>query len=145
MAMNLIKLCVGADSVEDHRAWIDFRLHQARAIGVAAEQFHTTRMYPKRADEIIGQGSLYWVIKGQVQCRQRVLDIRRFTDNEGVSRCKIVLEPELILTSLQPKRPFQGWRYLRPEDAPRDMADISGDGEPMPDEMRMELSELGLI
>lgn len=143
--MNLIKLCVGADSVEDHRTWIDFRLQQARAIGVTAEQYHTTRMYPKRADEIIGQGSLYWVIKGQVQCRQRVLDIRRFTDNEGVSRCKIVLEPTLILTSLQPKRPFQGWRYLRPEDAPRDMADISGDGEPMPDEMRMELSELGLI
>lgn len=145
MAMNLIKLCVGADSVEDHRTWIDFRLQQARAIGVTAEQYHTTRMYPKRADEIIGQGSLYWVIKGQVQCRQRVLDIRRFTDNEGVSRCKIVLEPTLILTSLQPKRPFQGWRYLRPDDAPRDMADISGDGEPMPDEMRMELSELGLI
>lgn len=143
--MNLIKLCVGADSVEDHRTWIDFRLQQARAIGVTAEQYHTTRMYPKRADEIIGQGSLYWVIKGQVQCRQRVLDIRRFTDNEGVSRCKIVLEPTLILTSLQPKRPFQGWRYLRPDDAPRDMADISGDGEPMPDEMRMELSELGLI
>lgn len=145
MAINLIKLCVGADSVDDHRAWIDFRLKQARAMGIEAEQYHTTRMYPKRAEEIIGQGSLYWVIKGQVQSRQRVLDIRRFTDNEGVGRCKIVLESELILTSLQPKRPFQGWRYLRPEDAPRDMADISGDGEAMPDDMRVELSELGLI
>lgn len=145
MALNLIKLCVGADSVDDHRAWIDFRLDQARAMGIDAEQYHTTRMYPKRADEIIAKGSLYWVIKGQVQCRQRVLDIRRFTDNEGIGRCKIVLEPTLILTSLQPKRPFQGWRYLRAEDAPRDMAEMSDGGEPMPEALRRELSELGLI
>jgi hypothetical protein len=145
MALNLIKLCVGADSVDDLRAWIDFRLAEKRATGREPEQFHTTRMVPKRADEIIGQGSLYWVIKGRVQCRQRIIDIRPFVDGEGISRCHIVLDPEVVLTQSPPKRPFQGWRYLKPEDAPADLGD-SGEGiEKLPAEMRNELADLGLI
>lgn len=145
MAMNLIKLGVGAHSVEDLKAWIDFRLDQARADGRPAEQFHTTRMYPKQADQIIGKGSLYWVIKGQVQCRQHVLDIRRFTDDEGISRCNIILEPVLHLTAFQPRRPFQGWRYLKPSEAPADLPEGSEAEERMPPEMARELSELGLL
>jgi hypothetical protein len=145
MALNLIKLCVGADSVEDLRAWIDFRLAEKRAAGLKPEHMHTTRMVPKRADEIIGEGSLYWVIKGRVQCRQRIVDIRPFTDGEGISRCHIVLDPEVVLTHSQPKRPFQGWRYLKPEDAPADLGQ-GGDGiETLPAEMRNELADLGLI
>jgi len=145
MALNLIKLCVGADSVDDLRAWIDFRLAEKRAAGEPAESIHTTRMVPKRGDEIIGEGSLYWVIKGRVQCRQRITDIRPFVDGEGISRCRIVLDPEVVLTRPQPKRPFQGWRYYKAEDVP---ADINGDDEGMetlPADMRNELADLGLI
>lgn len=145
MALHLVKLCVGADSVDDLRAWIDFRLEQSRLRGIVPEQFHTTRMYPKRADEIIGHGSLYWVIKGQIQCRQQVVDIRRFTDDDGVGRCNIILEPVVRLTALQPKRPFQGWRYLQPSDAPADLPQGGDGGEPMSPEMARELSELGLL
>jgi len=145
MALNLIKLCVGADSVDDLRAWIDYRLAEKRAAGKPAEHMHTTRMVPKRADEIVGEGSLYWVIKGRVQCRQRIVDIRPFVDAEGISRCHIVLDPEVVLTHSQPKRPFQGWRYLKPEDAPGDLGS-SGEGiETLPAEMRNELADLGLI
>ena len=143
--MNLIKLCVGADSVDDLRAWIDYRVAQRRANGQPGEQFHTTRMYPKRAEEIIGKGSMYWVIKGRVQCLQPIVDIRPFVDAEGIKRCDIVLEPITILTRHVPKRPFQGWRYLKPEDAPADLSMTLDDSPEMPAEMRAELSELGLI
>lgn len=144
-ALNLIKLCVGADSVEDLRAWIDFRLDEKREAGELPEHFHTTRMIPKRADEIIGQGSLYWVIKGRVQCRQRIVDIRPFVDNEGISRCRIVLDPQVVLTYSQPKRPFQGWRYYKAEDVPRDLGNDESGIEALPADMRNELADLGLI
>lgn len=145
MAVHLLKLCVGASSVDDLRAWIDFRRAQARSRGLAHEQFHTTRMYPKRAEDIIGKGSLYWVIKGSIQCRQPVLDIRRFTDDEGIGRCDIILQPEITLTRPVPKRPFQGWRYLSASDAPPDLGSADGDLGEMPEDMRAELSGLGLI
>ncbi|MEO1702044.1 MAG: DUF1489 domain-containing protein [Pseudomonadota bacterium] len=143
--MHLIKLCVGADSVDDLRAWIDFRVAQRRANGLPGEQFHTTRMFPKKAADIIGQGSLYWVIKGRVQCRQPVVDIRPFVDDEGIKRCNIVLEPITVLTKHVPKRPFQGWRYLKPNEAPKDLSDVSSGADEMPAEMCAELSELGLL
>ncbi len=145
MALNLIKLCVGADSVEDLRAWIDFRRDEMRAAGRKAEHIHTTRMFPKRADEIVGEGSLYWVIKGRVQCRQRIVDIRPIVDGEGISRCQIVLDPEVVLTQSQPKRPFQGWRYFKPEDAPSDLGRGMSGIEALPADMRNELADLGLI
>lgn len=144
-ALNLIKLCVGADSVEDLRAWIDFRLDEKREAGEIPEHFHTTRMIPKRADEIIGQGSLYWVIKGRVQCRQRIVDIRPFVDDEGISRCRIVLDPKVVLTHSRPKRPFQGWRYYKAEDVPRDLGNDESGIEALPADMRNELADLGLI
>ncbi|MEO0542572.1 MAG: DUF1489 family protein [Pseudomonadota bacterium] len=143
--MHLIKLCVGADSVDDLRAWIDYRIAQRRANNLPGEQFHTTRMYPKQAEDIIGKGSLYWVIKGRVQCRQPVVDIRPFVDDEGIKRCNIVLEPVTILTRQVPKRPFQGWRYLKPHEAPADISINAGDGTEMPADMRAELTELGLL
>ena len=144
MTLHLVKLCVGAGSVEDLAAWIDFRLDQARAAGHEPEQFHTTRMIPKRADEILDGGSLYWVIKGVIQVRQRILKIRPFTDSEGVKRCDLVLKPDLVLTRSQPRRPFQGWRYLKAEEAPADLASKQRN-EALPDDMRRELVELALL
>ncbi|MGS4883528.1 DUF1489 family protein [Roseibium sp. MB-4] len=144
MTLHLVKLCVGADSVESLQAWIDFRVEQARAAGLGARTTHTTRMVPTRRDELLDGGSLYWVIKGKIQARQHLLDIRPFTDDAGVKRCDLVLEPRLILTQYQPKRPFQGWRYLKAEDAPKDIR-AGGDVQNMPDSMRRDLTELCLI
>ncbi|TKT76945.1 DUF1489 family protein [Aquamicrobium sp. LC103] len=144
MSLNLIKLCVGCDSVEDLEEWIRFRLEEKRRAGQPVEQFHTTRMVPKRVDELLDGGSLYWIIKGGVQCRQRLADIRPFTDGEGIGRCHLVFEPVVIRTHWQPRRPFQGWRYLKPEDAPGDLANGAG-GEELPQKLQRELSELGLL
>jgi hypothetical protein len=144
MALNLIKLCVGAESVEDLEDWIALRLEEKRHAGLAVEHFHTTRMVPKRVDELLDGGSLYWVIKGGVQCRQRLVDIRPFTDAEGIGRCHLVFDPVVVRTQWQPRRPFQGWRYLVPADTPADLGGADA-GEELPLNLRRELSELGLL
>ena len=144
MALHLIKLCVGADSIEDLREWVSQRSLTAMAAGLEPHSVHTTRMLPKRTEELLDGGSLYWVIKGQVQARQRLLDIRSFTGGDGITRCDLVLGPEVIETSPAPKRPFQGWRYLKDEEAPRDLGG-SGLAEDMPSDLRRELAELGLL
>lgn len=145
MALHLIKLCVGADSIEDLREWVAERSLRAIAAGQEPHTIHTTRMVPKRIEELLDNGSLYWVIKGQVQARQKLIDIKTFTDSEGISRCNLVLGPEVIETAIQPRRAFQGWRYLTDDDAPRDLARL-GDGiSEMPPELRRTLSELGLL
>lgn len=144
MTLNLVKLCVGADSVESLQAWIDFRVEQARMAGLDSHTTHTTRMVPTRRDELLDGGSLYWVIKGKIQARQHLIDIRPFTDEAGVKRCDLVLEPRLILTQYQPKRPFQGWRYLKAADAPADVR-VGSSAETLPDAMRRDLTELCLI
>ncbi len=145
MTMHLLKLCVGAESVEDHQRWIDGRLAVRRASGQALELCHTTRMVPRLADEVLDGGSLYWVTKGQIQSRQVIIDIRPFTDDEGIGRCQLVLAPELILTRPQPRRPFQGWRYLKPGDAPADLVSNEDDDSEMPHAMRADLVALGLL
>ncbi|MCX2722456.1 DUF1489 family protein [Roseibium salinum] len=144
MTLHLLKLCVGADSAESLQAWIDFRVEQARAAGLPEQTTHTTRMVPTRKDELLDGGSLYWVIKGKIQARQHLIDIRPFTDDAGIKRCDLVLEPRLILTQYQPKRPFQGWRYLKAADAPGDLR-LSGDSSAISDAMRRDLTELCLL
>ncbi|HEU0095127.1 MAG TPA: DUF1489 family protein [Rhizomicrobium sp.] len=144
MALHLIKLCVGADSIEDLRDWVARRSLVAIAAGQEPGSTHTTRMIPKRADELLDGGSLYWVIKGQVQARQKLTAIRPFKDTDGITRCDLALGPEVIETELQPRRAFQGWRYLTENDAPRDLTALGGDAE-MPLELRRELAELGLL
>lgn len=146
MTLHLIKLCVGAESLEDQQAWIAHTLERKRQLGLPVEQYHTTRMVPKRAPELLDGGSLYWVIKGVVQGRQVIADIRPFKDDQGVGRCHLVLEPELIATRPQPRRAFQGWRYLQASDAPVDLNGGQGEVAPdMPATMRQELVELGLL
>ncbi|MCW5577791.1 MAG: DUF1489 family protein [Dokdonella sp.] len=144
MSLHLIKLCVGCESVEDLEDWIALKQEEKRRAGLAAEHFHTTRMAPKRVEELLDGGSLYWIIKGGVQCRQRLTDIRPFTDGEGIGRCHLVFEPLVVRTAWQPRRPFQGWRYLKPEDAPRDLS-AGGEEAEMPAPLRRELAELGLL
>ena len=145
MALHLIKLCFGADSLEDLREWVAERSLQAIANGQEPHSFHTTRMVPKRMADLLEGGSLYWVIKGQVQARQKLLGIETFTDGEGIGRCHLILGPEVIETSVQPKRAFQGWRYYPEEDTPRDLMSLGAGIAEMPADLRRELSELGLL
>lgn len=145
MALHLLKLCVGAESIRDLEDWIAIHSAERRGGGGVAEQFHTTRMVPKRAEELLDGGSLFWVIKGQICARQNLRAIRPFVDGEGISRCHLVLEPVVVPVMPRPCRPFQGWRYLKPEEAPKDLGAGAGELAEMPEELRRELRDLGLL
>lgn len=145
MPLHLLKLCVGAESIADLEGWIAQRRRAAEKTGGVFEQFHTTRMVPKRVAELTDGGSLYWVIKGMVAARQPLLEVRPFTDPEGISRCHLVLEPSVIPVRPRPCRPFQGWRYMPAEDAPADLGAVEADVEHLPETMRKDLRALGLI
>lgn len=138
MALNIIKLCVGVGEIDELARW------QQQRLAREGEVYHITRMAPRRVAELLDGGSIYWVIRARVQVRQRFIDIAPFTDTEGVRRCKLVFDPLLVPVSPQPRRAFQGWRYLDARDAPRDLA--TGKGlDDMPAKMRAELAELGLL
>ncbi len=145
MALHLIKLCVGCDSITDLEEWIEENRAHHRRLGRDYEQTHTTRMVPKRCQALLDGGSLYWVIKGQVACRQRLICVRPFTDGDGIGRCHLVLEPVVVAVEPRPCRPFQGWRYLADADAPGDLAHAGGDVSAMPEGLRRELADLGLL
>jgi len=145
VALHLIKLCVGCDSVKDLADWIREKLRDRRKRGLPREHVHTTRMAPKRAAELTDGGSLYWVIRGEVMCRQELRDVRPFVDKEGIGRCRLVLDPRLVLVEPRPWRAFQGWRYLETKDAPRDLDRVAPGAKDMPETMRRELRELGLL
>jgi hypothetical protein len=145
MSLNLIKLCVGCDSVVELSSWIKQRLKQKKARKEKPEHIHTTRMVPKRVDELVDGGSLYWVIRGQVMCRQDLVAIRPFVDKDGVGRCRLVLRPKVVPVEPRPFRAFQGWRYLDGKDAPRDLDRAAPGARNMPEQMRRELRELGLL
>ena len=148
--LHLIKLCVGCDSIRDLEDWIKEKLKARRKLDGNAgarrrERNHTTRMAPKRAAEILDGGSLYWVIRGQIMCRERILDIRPFVDKEGIGRCHIVLDCKPVPVEPRPYRAFQGWRYLVPGDAPRDLDRAAPGARDMPEDLRRELRSLGLL
>lgn len=145
MPLHLIKLCVGCDGVADLQAWIEEKLEERRRRKAPREHVHTTRMVPKRTENLLDGGSLYWVIRGELTCRQRLLDLRTVVDKSGIQRCELVLEPELVLVRPQPRRPFQGWRYLEPADAPPDLHRAAPGAVSLPEAMRRELRELGLL
>jgi hypothetical protein len=144
MPLHLIKLCVGCHSVADLEDWIKQKLKEKKRRRQKPEHIHTTRMLPKRAEELIG-GSLYWVIRGQISCREKILDIRPTTGKDGIKRCQVVLDGKLVLVEPRPRSAFQGWRYLEPKDAPRDLARAAPGASKMPERMRRELQELGLL
>ena len=144
MPLHLIKLCVGCDSVADLEDWIKQKLKEKKRRGQKPEHIHTTRMLPKRAEELIG-GSLFWVIRGQITCREKILDIRQTTGKDGIRRCQVVLDGKVVLVEPRPRSAFQGWRYLDAKEAPRDLARAAPGAAKMPEAMRRELRELGLL
>ena len=135
--VNLVKLCVGADGPDDLEEWQRLRFGG----GPAA---HVTRMWPKREEELLAGGSIYWVFKGVLLARQRLIGLEERVGEDGIRRCALVLDPELIRTTAVPRRPFQGWRYLAPEDSPRDLPKGRAQEEPLPEELARALAEIGL-
>jgi hypothetical protein len=145
MTLHLVKLCVGVDSIRELDEWIKERMAQKKKKKEAIEHIHTTRMMPTQKEALLGGGSLYWVIKGIVSCRQKLIDLRQFTDKEGIKRCRIVMEPKLVPVVPKPRSAFQGWRYLKANEAPADLSKGAKGAAAIPEEMRRELHELGLL
>ncbi len=140
-SLHILKLCVGADNVEDLALWQIEQMKRAKRAKLDPRPVCGTRMWPKRADEVLAGGSLYWVIKGVISVRQRIVAVDDVTDDHG-QRCGLYLDPKLVRTNPQPRRAFQGWRYLEPKDAPVDLSEAAG-GADLPEHLRRELVALG--
>ncbi|MGS4946963.1 DUF1489 family protein [Meridianimarinicoccus sp. RP-17] len=139
--INLVKLCVGAEKVDDLLAWQS----SPRAKGPDGRVCHVTRMWPRREAELLAGGSIYWVFKGVILARQRVLDLQRVDGGDGIVRCAIVLDDTVVRTRPATRRPFQGWRYLTPQDAPADLPAGRAADDALPREMETALADLGLL
>ncbi len=138
MPLHMIKLCVGVTEIARLAAF------QKRRFEATGRNAHVTRMTPRRAAEILDGGSLYWVMGGMIMTRQRITAIEPFTDDEGIRRCRLELDMTIVPVVPRPRRPFQGWRYLDPADAPPDVQ-TDGDAQQIPEDMRRGLGDLGLI
>ena len=138
--LNILKLCVGAESVED---LLDWQATHPSPFPTGERQ-HVTRMWPRREAEVLDGGSLYWVIKGAILCRQRILRLDRVEGADGILRCGLVMDPQVIRTEAAPRRPFQGWRYFDPADCPPDRRLARGNEDALPLPMATALAELGV-
>lgn len=137
--LHLIKLSVGTESIDSLRAW----QKDPRALGADGLPRHVTRMWPRREAELLRGGSIYWVIKGVIQARQCILRLDEVDRGDGIRRCGIVLDPELIATAPAMRRPFQGWRYLEAQNAPIDLARGQANDD-LPPSLSAALAEIGV-
>ncbi len=142
MAVHLQKLSVGSESIDTLAAWQETVIARRKKTGQSPHHEHVTRMFPKRKDELLSGGSIYWVIKGLIQCRNEIVDLQEVKTRDGRKACAIIMSPDLIPVVPTPKRPFQGWRYLKPEDAPADLVGATG-GLDLPPELRTKLVNIG--
>lgn len=138
--VNLIKLSVGTESVEGLQDW----QNSPRPKTPDGLPRHVTRMWPKREAEILEGGSIYWVIKGVIQARQKIIRLDEHDKGDGIRRCALVFDPKLIRTETALKRPFQGWRYLKPEDAPADLSAARAREDAIPAQLSAALAEIGV-
>jgi len=145
MTVHLLKLCVGCDTIQDLKDWQEDRLRQLKRKREPVELYHRTLQTPKRRDQVLDGGSLYWVIKGFVLVRQRILDLRPGRKDDGTPCCAIVYDEALVATRPQARRAFRGWRYLSVQDAPADSRVVTDDDGDIPHAMRADLRELRLI
>jgi hypothetical protein len=138
MALHIVKLCVGVANLEEFEGWR--REEQSRR----RQMDHITRMFPKRAAEVLDGGSIYWVIKGMILARQPIVALQPVTGSDGIERCRMVFSSDYVLVRPAPRRAFQGWRYLDAADVPPDLSRAQGAAD-MPEAMRAQLAELGLL
>ena len=139
MTVHLKKLSVGSESLASLRQWQEAR----RKAGF--ELMHVTRNTPRRAEEVLDGGSIFWVIKGVMCARQPIFELREMQRADGKPACGIVLGPVLFAVEPMRVRIFQGWRYLEVKDAPADLPMAADGDEAMPPELVAELRELGLL
>ncbi|SFA84858.1 hypothetical protein SAMN05421688_1129 [Poseidonocella pacifica] len=139
--IHLVKLCVGAESIDDLLHW------QASGRSVSSDGMprHVTRMWPKQETALLNGGSIFWVIKGIILARQPILRLEEVVREDGISRCGIVLDRNVVQTRPAPRRPFQGWRYLKPEDAPADLPTSRANEGKLPAELDAALAEIGVL
>lgn len=151
MPLHLLKLAVGVDSVADLVRVQKARRAERRANGEGAGTFHFTRNFPRQADALLDGGSIYWIIKGEIIARQRILAIEeRIRPGKARKRCAIRLATEVVRTVPVAHRGFQGWRYLKAEEAPPDLGSKGAKGvargaERLPPQLARELRDLGLL
>jgi hypothetical protein len=155
MVVHLVKLCVGVESIDELAQWYASdeckKARKRKGLKSPNEHSHWTRSRPKRAEEVLDGGSLYWVIRGRICLRHRILRLDDVEDEAGKAYCAIVYDPTLTLTETRPRRAFQGWRYLEDEDAPPDLADqraalrAAKAEADLPEKMVAELKSLGLL
>ena len=139
--IHLIKLSVGTDSVEDLAAWQEMRRRTVHKDGLNR---HVTRMWPKREAELLDGGSIYWVFKGVMQARQRILRLDEVLGEDGIRRCALILEPGLVRVAAVPRRPFQGWRYFPGSDVPPDLPQGRATEPDLPADIAQALADMGL-
>jgi len=137
--LHMIKLCVGVEHPQELIEWQTKR----RAQTGRSSAFHITRMWPRREDALLDGGSLYWVMKGFIKARQKIIGLERVTGDDGISRCAILLDEDVVNIELTPRRAFQGWRYLEGAQVPRDSETGSQEIE-IPDALAYELAQLGV-
>lgn len=143
MTVHLLKLCVGISEIAELEASVTRRMAQAEANGLASTYRHVTRQTPRRSDELLDGGSLFWVIKGTIQARQKIVGLEELIGEDNIRRCAIHLSPEVVATQAVPRRAFQGWRYLNGAEAP---GDIGANGTAsLPAALQKELAGLGLL
>jgi hypothetical protein len=142
--LHLVKMAVGIESVHHLQAVQKKRLKGNLDAGLGPLLQFVTRNRPKRFDEVLAGGSMYWIVKGSIRVRQRVLGLDPVVDHEGRKACAIRFDPELIETEALPYKPIQGWRYLEADEAPPDRAGDDG-ADDLPSAMRAELRALGLL
>ena len=143
MPLNIIKLSVGSESLDGLVAWQNQILKDKKSRGLKAELIHPTRQWPKRTEEVLNGGSIYWVIKGFIVGRQKLVEFKKVTKN-GIPHCGLVYDAKMIPVRITPRKAFQGWRYLDDKDAPPDRK-IGDTIDEMPEKMKKELVELGLL
>lgn len=143
MAIHLQKLSVGSESIATLQDWQKMVVRRRAKKGLSPHHQHVTRMFPKQKEALLDGGSIYWVIKGLIQCRNEIVDLEETQTKDGRKACAIVMDPNLIAVVPTPKRPFQGWRYLKIDDAPADLGLINGAGD-LPPELRAKLVNLGV-
>lgn len=141
MVLHLQKLSVGSESIATLQDWQKLVVRRRTEKGLSAHHVHVTRMFPKRQSELLEGGSIYWVIKGLIQCRNEIIGLEETVKNERRA-CAILMSPEIIPVIPTPRRAFQGWRYLPAQDAPSDLTGPES-GEGLPSELRMKLVNLG--
>jgi len=141
MTLHLQKLSVGTESIQTLTDWQSHVVSRRVEQGLSPHHVHVTRMFPKRREELLHEGSIYWVIKGHIICRNRIVDLQETTKNDRRA-CAILMAPELIPVMPVPRRPFQGWRYLQASDAPADLKE-AGNVADLPANFKAKLIEIG--